>query len=123
MSDHPAFRLGDRGSVPVAHIAGELDVTASAALKHRLLGAVENEDIGMVVDLSDATYVDSAGINLLFELAERLTTRQMVFAVVFPEGGIVDRVFALVNIDSVADVHHSVDSAVTSILDRHRGNE
>ena len=51
-----------------------------------------------MIDLSDATYVDSAGVNLLFDVAERLTVRQLAFAVVYPEGGIVERVFALVNL-------------------------
>ena len=77
---------------------------------------MENQDVGLVIDLSDATYVDSAGVNLLFEVAERLGVRQLAFAVVYPEGGIVERVFALVNLAAVADVHHSVDAAVHAIL-------
>jgi anti-anti-sigma factor len=112
----PYLRVADRGSVPVAHIEGELDMSSAPALRNRLLDAVENQDLGLVVDLSDTTYVDSAGLNLLFELAERLATRQVAFAVVYPEGGIVERVFGLVDISSVASVHHSVDSAVHSIL-------
>jgi stage II sporulation protein AA (anti-sigma F factor antagonist) len=107
--------------VPVANIGGDLDVSSSAALKDRLLRALENQDIGLVVDLSDATYVDSAGLNLLFELAERLETRQMAFAIVYPEGGIVERVFKLVDFASVAQVHHSVDAAVHGILAQRDG--
>ncbi|MBN1529193.1 MAG: STAS domain-containing protein [Thermoleophilaceae bacterium] len=116
MSGDPRVRLADRGSVPVAHIAGELDVASAPALRNKLFDAVVNQDLGLVVDLSDATYVDSAGLNLLFELAERLATRQVAFAIVYPEGGIVDRVFGLVDIGSVARVHHSVDAAVHDIL-------
>jgi anti-anti-sigma factor len=116
MSALPQLRLADRGTVPVAHIAGELDVASAGTVKERLLQAVENQDVGMVVDLSDATYVDSAGLNLLFDLAERLAVRQMEFAVVYPEGGIVERVLVLVDIASVAEVHHSVDAAVRAIL-------
>jgi anti-anti-sigma factor len=116
MNAEPYLRVADRGSVPVAHIEGELDMSSAPALRNRLLDAVENQDLGLVVDLSDTTYVDSAGLNLLFELAERLATRPVAFAVVYPEGGIVERVFGLVDIGSVASVHHSVDSAVHSIL-------
>jgi anti-anti-sigma factor len=115
------FRVADRGSVPVAHIEGELDASSAPALRNRLYDAVANDDLGLVVDLSDATYVDSAGLNLLFELAERLTTRQVAFAVVYPEAGIVERVFTLVDIASVAGVHHSVDAAVHGILSRAGG--
>jgi anti-sigma B factor antagonist len=117
------LRVADRGSVPVAHIEGELDVSSAPALRNRLYDAVTNDDLGLVVDLSDAIYVDSAGLNLLFELAERLTTRQVAFAVVYPEGGIVERVFTLVDIASVARVHHSVDAAVHDILSRAGADE
>ena len=73
MSADPDLRVADRGSVPVAHIEGELDAGLGAARsRDRLSTAVANQDVGLVVDLSDATYVDSAGLNLLFELAERL---------------------------------------------------
>ena len=99
----------------MAHLSGELDVSSAGMLRERLLMAVENQDVGLVIDLSDATYMDSAGVNLLFEVAERLGVRQLAFAVVYPEGGIVERVFALVNVAAVADVHHSVDAAVHAI--------
>jgi anti-sigma B factor antagonist len=112
----PHLRVADRGSVPVAHIEGEVDVSSAPVLRQRLFDAVQNQDLGLVVDLSDATYVDSAGLNVLFELAERLGTRQVAFAVVYPEGGIVERVFTLVDIASVASVHASVDAAVHAIL-------
>jgi stage II sporulation protein AA (anti-sigma F factor antagonist) len=116
MSGPQDLRLVDRGSVPVAHIGGELDVSSTAMLRNRLLAAVDNQDVGLVIDLSDSTYVDSAGVNLLFEVAERLTVRQLAFAVVYPEGGIVERVFEIVKLSAVADVHHSVDAAVHGIL-------
>jgi stage II sporulation protein AA (anti-sigma F factor antagonist) len=119
----PYMRLADRGSVPVAHITGELDMSTAPPLRDRLLDAVENQDLGLVVDLSEATYVDSAGLNLLFELAERLATRQVAFAVVYTEGGIVERVLALVDIGSVAKVHHSVDAAVHTILGDEDGSD
>ena len=37
-----------------------------------------------MVDLSEARYIDSVGVSLLFELAERLAGRQLRFAVVMP---------------------------------------
>jgi anti-sigma B factor antagonist len=116
LSAYPDLRLGNRGSVPVAHLSGELDVSSANTLRERLLTAVENQDVGLVVDLSDAIYVDSAGVNLLFEVAERLAVRQLAFAVVYPEGSIVERVLTLVNVAAVADVNHSVDAAVHAIL-------
>jgi anti-anti-sigma factor len=68
-----------------------------------------------VVDLSDARYIDSVGVSLLFELAERLSDRQLRFAVVMPEGGLVQRVLTIVRIDSVAEVHPGLDDALAAL--------
>ena len=121
MSGHPELRVADRGSVPVAHLAGDLDVSSAPSLHSRLLKAVQNRDVGLVVDLGDTRYLDSAGINLLFELAELLQARQLALAVVVPEGGLVERVLSLVDLSSVAELHRSVDAAVHALLDGGEG--
>jgi anti-anti-sigma factor len=113
--DKPAWRLEHHGAVSVVTMAGEVDVVQAQGLRERLLGAVRNEDLGLVVDLSGATYVDSVGVSLLFELAERLADRQLRMAVVLPEDGLVTRVLTIVNIDSVAEVHPAVDDALASL--------
>jgi anti-anti-sigma regulatory factor len=69
----------------------------------------------MVVDLSETRYLDSAGVNVLFELAEDLTERQLAFALVVPEGGLVERVVMLVDLASVAQLHRSVAAAREAI--------
>jgi anti-anti-sigma factor len=102
-------------SVGVVKLTGEVDIVQSHDLRERLLGAVRNEDLGLVVDLTDASYIDSVGVSLLFELAERLTERQLRLAVVLPEGGLVRRVLGIVNLGSVAEVHPTVDDALAAI--------
>jgi anti-anti-sigma factor len=102
-------------SVSVVRLTGEVDIVQSHELRGRLLGAVRNEDLGLVVDLTDAAYVDSVGVSILFELAEKLSERQLRLAVVVPEGGLVERVLAIVNLASVAEIHRNVDDALSSI--------
>lgn len=118
MTEPPTLRIDDEGAVRIAHVGGELEVSSVGPLRDRMLSAVENHDAGLIIDLSDVGYVDSAGVNLLFEIAERLTVRQLAFAIVYPEGGVVERVFMLVNLAAVAEVHHSVDEAARAILAR-----
>jgi hypothetical protein len=54
-------------------------------------------------------------VSLLFELAERLSDRQLRFAVVIPDGGLVQRVLTIVHLDSVAQVHPGLDHAVAAL--------
>src|SRR5215207_6553157 len=90
------------------HHAGEL-------VRKQLLSAVRNEDLGLVVDLSGARYIDSVGVSLLFELAERLAARQLRLAVVMPPDGLVERVLTIVNLNSVAEVHPGLDEALAAL--------
>jgi len=115
VSFQPEPRVDYRDAVGIVSLTGELDVLQAHALRNRLLGAVRNEDMGLVVDVSEATYIDSVGVSLLFELAERLAERQLRLAVVLPEKGLVGRVLTIVNLSSVAAVERSVDDALAAI--------
>ena len=97
--------------VRVVSIAGDLDLSRAGLMRDELRRGVGNDDIGLVADLSDTRYIDSAGVNMLFELAEELGDRQLAFAVVVPEGGLVERVVTLVDLGSVAALHPTVDEA------------
>ena len=104
-----------RDSVGVALLSGDVDIAHASTLRKQLLSAVRNDDLGLVVDLTDARYIDSVGVSLLFELAERLSDRQLRFAVVIPDGGLVQRVLTIVHLDSVAEVHPGLDNAVAAV--------
>jgi anti-anti-sigma factor len=107
--------LDHRDSIGIARLTGDVDIVQASTLRKQLLSAVQNQDLGLVVDLSEANYIDSVGVSLLFELAERLTDRQLRFAVVMPDGGIVQRVLTIVHLDSVAEVHPRVDDALAAL--------
>ena len=104
-----------QGAVGVVSLTGEVDIVQAYELRERLVGLIRNEDLGLVVDLSRASYIDSVGVSLLFELAERLSQRQLRLAVVLPETGLVRRVIKIVDLDSVAEVHPTVEEAVAAV--------
>ena len=99
----------------VVKLEGDLDIARAHDLRERLLNAVRNEDFGLVVDLSDARYIDSVGVSLLFEVAERLSSRQQRMAVVIPPDGLVERVLTIVDIASVSAVRGDVDAALAAL--------
>ena len=108
-------RVDYHEAVGVVTLTGEVDIVQAGQLRERLLGAVRNEDLGLVVDLTGASYIDSVGVSLRFELAEKLSERQLRLAVVLPEGGLVGRVLGIVNLGAVAELHPSVDEALAAI--------
>ena len=103
--------------IPVVRLSGELDITRAPSLRDELMASVDNRHTGMVVDLTGATYIDSAGVNVLFELAEELRQHQLGLAVVIPSDSLVERVVTLVDLGSVASVQNEVEAALADIRD------
>jgi anti-anti-sigma factor len=115
VSVDPDIHVDYHDTVGVVTLTGEVDIVQAQRLRERLIGAVRNEDLGLVVDLRRAAYLDSVGVSLLFELAEKLEERQLRLALVVPETGLTQRVLTIVNVASVADIHPTVEDALSAI--------
>jgi anti-anti-sigma factor len=99
------------GSI-VAKLSGEVDMTNSQYVAHELAGSVPNDAVALVVDLSRTRYLDSAAIELLFDLARRLRRRRQALRLVLPPSSPLKRVLQLTEIAAVAPVHESLDEAL-----------
>ena len=84
----------------------------SLYIGEELRNSVPNDAHGMVVDLSETRYLDSAAIELLFDLSRRLARRRQKLRLVLPESSPLRRVLALTEIETAAPLHHSLDSAL-----------
>ena len=115
MNDPAGVDLIRNGRVIVARMPVEVEITQTPSLRGQLVQAVENRDLGLVIDLNATKYLDSSGVNMLFELGEGLAARQLRMAVVIPEGGLVERVVSIVNLGSAVPIHRDAESAVDEI--------
>lgn len=104
-----------RDGVPVACVRGQIDLSNRAEVEDGLTRELGNVDHGLVLDLSRVAYVDSAGVTLLFALAERLRDRQLQLRLVVPEDNRIRRVLDLVDVSSVAAVDVQVEDAVAAL--------
>jgi anti-sigma B factor antagonist len=105
----------DDSGVVVARIEGEIDASNSALVEDRLTAAVPNSALGMVLDLSDLSFVDSSGVELFFRLGERLEDRRQRLAVTLPEDSPVRRVFEIVRFSEQLPLAGSVEEAGTQL--------
>jgi anti-anti-sigma factor len=101
--------------VIVARLTGEIDLSNASEVGETLSAAVPNTALGLVIDLTATSYLDSSGVHLLFDLAERLQRRQQRLRVVVPEGGPIRRVLRIVELDETVPVLASLDEAVEQI--------
>lgn len=117
MSELARVELGgaDGGDVVVARLGGEVDLSNASEVGDELTAAVPNSALGLVLDLTATEYLDSSGVHLVFELAERLRRRQQQLRIVVPAGAPIRRVLRIVELDDSVPVLATVDEAVAEI--------
>jgi anti-anti-sigma factor len=108
----------NEGAVPVCEIKGELDASNVDHVLEHVAGSVANEAPGMVLDLRHTSYLDSAGVRILFELARRLRARRQELRIAVPDDGIVRRVLVLTALADVVPLDDDVARAVRALQSR-----
>jgi anti-anti-sigma factor len=100
--------------VPALVVMGELDISNVGELRD---GAAQMpaDAPGLVVDLTDATFIDSATVGFLFELRQSLQRRGQALQVVSPPGGAAERVLAMTSFDADVCREPDLDSAVAAV--------
>jgi anti-sigma B factor antagonist len=101
------------GEFAVARVNGEVDVSNVDEVGSALRRLVTNSAVGLVIDLSRTTYLDSAGINLVFALGEQLRAHQQTLQLVVAEGTPIARMVAVTSLDQVFPTHAVLAAAVT----------
>jgi anti-anti-sigma factor len=100
------------GGTVVGRLSGEVDMTNAPLVRERLLDAVPNDVIALVLDLGGCRYLDSAGIEVIFDLSRRLQRRRQEMRLVVPDTSPLVRVLALTEVGTVAPMHATLDSAL-----------
>lgn len=96
----------------VARVGGELDMSNCSYVREELMRSIPADSEGMVVDLGETVYLDSAAIELLFELARRLGRHRQELRIAMPGDSPLRRVLELTDVRAVAPVHPTVRGAV-----------
>jgi anti-anti-sigma factor len=107
--------LEELRGVPVGRISGEIDASNAKEMGRRLERAVSNQAAGLVIDLSEAGYFDSAGVQLLFDVAERLNLRGQQLRVVVAAESFVADVLATVRLQEQVQLDSKVSDAVEEL--------
>lgn len=101
-----------RDNTTVVRVDGEIDLSNAEVVRAAILAEVADDPGGLVLDLSGARYLDSAGIRLLFDLGERFTTHRVELRLVVPSDGLVHRVLELTGVMRQMPVHETVAEAL-----------
>jgi anti-anti-sigma factor len=101
-----------RGLLCVIHLHGEVDISNDKEVLAAIEMAVPHSALRLIVDLTHTTYLDSAGLALLFRLAERLQARRQQMEIVAPVESPVRTVLELTGLPRVIPVEARLEDAV-----------
>jgi anti-anti-sigma factor len=109
------FDLDHTCDVVVARIDGEIDSSNASELRLALLARLPSAARALALDLSGVTYLDSSGVQLLFELGRRLAARRQAIRLIVPPAAPVRRVLQLCAVESVAPMYGDLSGALGAI--------
>lgn len=92
-------------------VAGEVDLLASPFLRESLTEAVGSGARGVLVNLSDATFIDSTTLGVLMGATRRMRERAGVLVIVCDNSSI-RTIFEITRLDRVFDIFAAVSDAI-----------
>jgi anti-anti-sigma factor len=102
----------------LARVTGEVDMSNAEEMGATVIGATPNEARGVVLDLTDVDYIDSAGIYVIYGMRSSLQARGQTLILVISERSPAHDALRLSGAErpgeiaaSVADALHSIDRA------------
>jgi anti-anti-sigma factor len=101
VSDLARVEGEQQGTLCLIRVHGEIDLSNAHEVSSAIGMVMGQEARRLVVDLSDITYLDSAGVALLLRLAERLRARRRQLHLVVPRRSPVRRVLQFTGLPRV----------------------
>jgi anti-anti-sigma factor len=106
------------GDVLVARLTGDIDMSNAEDLGAALMDATTNDLIGAVLDCSELDYLDSAGVQLIYRLRERLRARGQRLRLALPDDSPVGEVLRLAGATSYVKAAPALDQALDDLRAR-----
>jgi anti-anti-sigma factor len=99
----------------VARLTGEVDMSNAEEMGSTVVGATPSEASGVILDLSDVDYLDSAGIYVVYGMRASLQARGQTLILVIPPESPVHDALRLSGAERPGEIAETVDGALRAI--------
>lgn len=99
------------GGLTVLTMTGKLDTVSSPAVQKAVTDAIDAADQGVVIEMSNVTFVSSAGLRVMLIGAKASKASGQVFRLAGLNAGVAD-VFRMTGFDRLIDIHDDAASAM-----------
>jgi anti-anti-sigma factor len=104
----------ERDEIVAVSLEGEFDVANASALRDQVDGSLASGN-DLILDLSQATFIDSSVIHVLFEAARAVKGKDQTVILQLGTAPIVERALEIVDIDRVLPRAHDREEALRMI--------
>jgi anti-sigma B factor antagonist len=98
--------------VPIARVSEDIDAANAAVVQRQLADALDPGSLSLVIDLSDTRFIDSAGIDMLLRLSDRLEHRRAKLILVIPDSSQLGRLAAIVGLPGAIAIRPTLSEAL-----------
>jgi anti-sigma B factor antagonist len=98
--------------VPIAHIYEDIDAANATVTQQQLADVLGPDASSLIIDLSEIRYLDSAGIDMLLRLSNRLDHRRAELILVIPDSSQLKRLATLVGLPEAIAIQSSLSEAL-----------
>lgn len=105
----------------VALLTGEVDMSNATMVRQQIAESVTPEDNAVIVDLSELSFIDSAGLHSMIELGSVLDERRQQLLLCVPLDSPIARAIDIIGLPSAVSVHagrvEAMDAARASAME------
>jgi anti-sigma B factor antagonist len=104
------FEREDKTAVAV--VTGEVDMSNAASVRQQIAESVTPDDDALLIDLSELSFIDSAGLHALIELGTVLHERRQQLLLCVPQGSTIQRAIEIIGLPRAVSVHSDRAEAI-----------
>ncbi|MBA3300518.1 MAG: STAS domain-containing protein [Thermoleophilaceae bacterium] len=104
------------GHTHVIELGGEVDLYTAPEFKERMVALIEAGKTRLVIDLSEATFIDSTTLGVLVGGVKRLRPLDGSLAIVCTDPNIT-KIFEITGLDRVFSIHGTREDALAALAE------
>lgn len=107
-------RFEREDGIVTAVLTGEVDMSNAASVRLLISESVTPDDDAVIVDLSELSFMDSAGLHSLVELSAVLDERRQQLLLCVAHGSPMERAIEIIGLPRAVSIHSSRDETMAA---------
>lgn len=107
-------RFEREDGIVIAVLTGEVDMSNATSVRQLIAGSVTPDDDAVVVDLSELSFMDSAGLHSVVELSNMLDEGRQKLLLCVPQGSPMERAIEIIGLPRAVSVQSGRNEAMAA---------